>query len=57
MVAWALCSVNIPSELMLSQTNHAGTKSGHEVDKSGISTTFYGELDKASLILDDVSVR
>ena len=43
-------SVNVPSEDMLSQTNYVGTTTGHEVDKSGIFTVFYGKIGKAPLI-------
>ena len=49
MVAWTLCSVNIPSEHMFSQTNAVGTTTGHDVNKSGIVTMFYGRRDKAPL--------
>jgi flavin reductase (DIM6/NTAB) family NADH-FMN oxidoreductase RutF len=45
-------SVNIPSKDMLPQTNHVGTSTGHEVDKSEMFAVFYGKLGKAPLIQD-----
>ena len=43
-------SVNIPSTGMVEITDYCGTKSGKNVDKSGLFDTFYGELETAPMI-------
>ena len=43
-------SVNIPSTSQVVETDYVGIKSGHTVDKSGVFTTFYGELETAPMI-------
>ena len=43
-------SVNIPSADMVVQTDYCGIVSGNKVDKSGVFTTFYGELQTAPMI-------
>lgn len=43
-------SINIPSADYVIETDYCGLVSGHRVDKSGIFTTFYGELKTAPMI-------
>jgi flavin reductase (DIM6/NTAB) family NADH-FMN oxidoreductase RutF len=43
-------SVNIASAEMATVVDWVGTKSGHKVDKSGVFTTFYGDLKTAPMI-------
>ncbi|MFA4965374.1 MAG: flavin reductase family protein [Thermoleophilia bacterium] len=43
-------SVNIPSEDMVTLTDHVGMVSGRQEDKSGLFDVFYGELDTAPMI-------
>ncbi|MHA1730284.1 MAG: flavin reductase family protein [Promethearchaeota archaeon] len=43
-------SINIPSSNMVVQTDYCGLVSGNTTDKSGIFTTFYGELETAPMI-------
>ncbi|MFW9844595.1 MAG: flavin reductase family protein [Candidatus Thorarchaeota archaeon] len=43
-------SVNIPSVLLLEQTQLCGSKSGRDYDKSSIFDTFFGELETAPMI-------
>jgi len=43
-------SINIPSTNYVVETDYCGLVSGKSVDKSGIFTTFYGELETAPMI-------
>ncbi len=43
-------SINVPSVEYVTETDYCGLVSGREVDKSGIFTTFYGELETAPMI-------
>lgn len=43
-------SVNIPSSEQVAETDYVGIVSGREVDKSGVFTTFYGELGDVPMI-------
>lgn len=43
-------SVNIPSTDLVERTDYVGIVSGDEVDKSGVFTPFYGELNTAPMI-------
>ncbi len=43
-------SVNIPTVDLLAQTELVGTKSGHDMDKSTVFDTFFGELGTAPMI-------
>lgn len=43
-------SVNIPSDSLLEKINLCGSKSGREIDKSGIFDNFYGELKTAPMV-------
>lgn len=43
-------SVNIPSEKLVVETDHCGTVSGKDVDKSKVFKVFYGKLKTAPMI-------
>ncbi len=43
-------SINIPSADYVTETDYCGLVSGNTTDKSGIFTTFYGELETAPMI-------
>ena len=43
-------SINVPSADYVIETDYCGLVSGKRVDKSGIFTTFYGELETAPMI-------
>jgi len=43
-------SVNIPSENMVKVTDHVGTYSSTQIDKSTLFHSFYGKLEKAPMI-------
>lgn len=45
-------SVNIPSESLLKETNICGSKSGRDVNKDKLFTSFFGELKTAPMIED-----
>lgn len=45
-------SVNIPSETMISSVNICGSRSGRDLDKSLLFSTFYGELKTAPMIAE-----
>jgi flavin reductase (DIM6/NTAB) family NADH-FMN oxidoreductase RutF len=45
-------SVNVPSETHMRATDYCGLASGRTADKSGIFTTFFGELGTAPMIED-----
>ncbi|MHA2472219.1 MAG: flavin reductase [Promethearchaeota archaeon] len=43
-------SINVPSSDLVIETDYCGIASGKTTDKSGIFTTFYGELETAPMI-------
>ena len=45
-------SINIPSTSLMAETDYCGLVSGHDVDKSALFETFYGELDTAPMITE-----
>ena len=48
----ATFSINVPSAGYVVETDYCGLVSGRSVDKSGIFTTFYGELGTAPMIAE-----
>lgn len=45
-------SVNIPSAELVQVTDYCGTVSGHNVDKSTVFQSFYGDLGSAPMIIE-----
>ena len=45
-------SVNLPSQDLVVQTDYCGLVSGHDIDKSDVFETFYGELETAPMIVE-----
>ncbi len=45
-------SINIPSADMVKVTDYCGIVSGHDVDKSVLFDSFYGELETAPMIME-----
>jgi flavin reductase (DIM6/NTAB) family NADH-FMN oxidoreductase RutF len=45
-------SINLPHTTMLAETDYCGVYSGHSVDKSRLFNLFYGELEKAPMIIE-----